>query len=88
MIDLLQIKSDSKVLEVACGTGRDSQLIEKRLGENGNLCLTDISGDMLSKAYKKLGNSKKNIFFATANAIHLPFPDNYFDSLFSFQFLF
>ena len=84
MIDLLDIKGNSKVLEVACGTGRDSILIEKRLNNDGQLCLTDISGDMLEKAYKKLENSKKNIFFSTANAIHLPFPDNYFDALFSF----
>ena len=84
MIDLLEIQKESKVLEVACGTGRDSILIEKKLGPQGQLCLTDISQDMISKAYNKLQDSEKNIFFATANAIHLPFPDNYFDSLFSF----
>ena len=83
MIDLLNIKGNSKVLEIACGTGRDSKLIEKRLNSDGELCLTDISGDMLSKAYKKL-NHKKNIFFCTANAMHMPFPNNYFDSLYSF----
>ena len=39
---------------------------------------------MLLKAYKKLHEKDKNIYFALANAIHLPFPDNHFDALYSF----
>ena len=42
-IDKLKIKSDSKILEVACGTGRDSELIAKRLDSRGKLVLQDIS---------------------------------------------
>ena len=84
MIDKLELAGDSKVLEVACGTGRDSVLIDQRLNQEGQLCLTDISYDMINKAYQKLENSSSNCFFGLANALHLPFPTNYFDALYSF----
>jgi ubiquinone/menaquinone biosynthesis C-methylase UbiE len=84
MIDLLELKEDSRVLEVACGTGRDSVLIAKRLGRDGQLYLTDISPDMLTKAAEKLKNSNKETHFCVSNAMHLPCPDNYFDAFYSF----
>ena len=84
MVELLDLKSDSNVLEIACGTGRDSQLIEKRLGERSELHLTDISLDMISRAKKKLPVDNDKIFYCLSNAMHLPYPDNYFDALYSF----
>ena len=58
MINKLQLSSQSKVLEIACGTGRDSVLIEKRLDANAELWLADISYDMIRMAKEKLKNSK------------------------------
>ncbi|MCU7835987.1 MAG: methyltransferase domain-containing protein [gamma proteobacterium symbiont of Taylorina sp.] len=84
MIDLLELKVTDKVLEIACGTGRDSELIAKKLGKKSELHLTDISLDMISTAKHKLENSKNNINYCLSNAIHLPYPDNYFDALYSF----
>ena len=52
MIDLLELKNDFKVLEVACGTGRDSVLLDKRLSNKAELHLTDISFDMIKKPGK------------------------------------
>ena len=84
MIDHLNLQPDFKVLEIACGTGRDSILIADRLDKSAELWLTDISHNMIHSAKTKL--EEKNIIskFAVSNAIHLPCPDNYFDAIYSF----
>ena len=84
MIDLMELKEDYKVLEVACGTGRDSILIDSRLGVNSELHMTDISLDMLKKAEKKLTISQSKTVYCLSNAMHLPYEDNYFDAFYSF----
>tara|TARA_Y100000389_G_scaffold152542_1_gene152578 strand:+ start:5125 stop:6105 length:981 start_codon:yes stop_codon:yes gene_type:complete len=84
MIDLLHLKNDFKVLEVACGTGRDSVILDKRLSDKAELHLTDISFDMIKKAKKKLEKSNSQIFYSLSNALHLPYPENYFDAFYSF----
>jgi ubiquinone/menaquinone biosynthesis C-methylase UbiE len=71
------MKAGDKVLDVCCGTG--SQVIE--YGRRGIIAIgIDISPRMLSAA-KRNGIKQKvmDISFQLANAIHLPFPDNYFD---------
>lgn len=83
-IDKLKLKSSSKVLEVACGTGRDSELIAKRLSGKGELHLQDISQDMMQRCYKKLKKLKIKKTFALSNACYLPYPDQYFDAVYSF----
>jgi ubiquinone/menaquinone biosynthesis C-methylase UbiE len=86
MIDLLKIKKDHKVLEVGCGTGRDSEKIASELGESGELFLQDISYEILKIAVEKFSERKfqPKIEFALANGYYLPFKDNYFDSAFHF----
>jgi ubiquinone/menaquinone biosynthesis C-methylase UbiE len=84
MIDKLQLKADSKVLEIACGTGRDSVLLESRLGNSGELHISDISEDMLLVAIDKLKTSENFSSACIANALYLPYPDNYFDAFYSF----
>ncbi|HTF03196.1 MAG TPA: methyltransferase domain-containing protein [Bacteroidia bacterium] len=83
-IDKLNIKSSGKVLEVACGTGRDSELIAKRLSGKGELHLQDISRDMMQRCYNKLKKLKIKKSFALSNACYLPYPDQYFDAVYSF----
>lgn len=83
-IDKLNIKSDAKVLEIACGTGRDSELIAKRLGKNGQLVLQDISPAMLKVCQNKLEKTDLDKVFCISNAAYLPFPDHYFDAVYSF----
>jgi ubiquinone/menaquinone biosynthesis C-methylase UbiE len=84
MIDLLGLSKDSKVLEVACGTGRDSVLIAKRLGKNSKLFLTDISYDMLRFTKRKFSEACIDVEICMSNAMNLPCPDNYFDAVYSF----
>lgn len=83
-IDKLGIGAGSKVLEIACGTGRDSALIADRVGASGELHLQDLSSDMMRVCRKKLGDHPAVASFALANALHLPYPDNYFDAVYSF----
>jgi ubiquinone/menaquinone biosynthesis C-methylase UbiE len=83
-IDKLNLKSNSKVLEIACGTGRDSLLLAKRLSKEGELHVQDISEDMISRCYEKLKDLPLKKSICLSNANYLPYPDNYFDALYSF----
>ena len=83
-IDKLNLKSDSKVLEIACGTGRDSELIAKRIGKGGQFVMVDITPGMLHVCREKLSAVDINKEFCVANAAYLPFPDKYFDAVYCF----
>jgi ubiquinone/menaquinone biosynthesis C-methylase UbiE len=83
-VKLLTLKPNSRVLELACGTGRDSENIASELDETGQLFLQDISLTMLLNCQKKLAGVSVPVEFSTGNACYLPFPDRYFDAVFSF----
>jgi ubiquinone/menaquinone biosynthesis C-methylase UbiE len=83
-IDKLNITPGSKVLEIACGTGRDSILIADCVGSEGELHLQDICADMMRICQKKLLDHPAVASFTLANALHLPYQDNYFDAVYSF----
>ena len=83
-VSLLNLKPGSSVLELACGTGRDSEFIANELGTTGQLYLQDISRSMLLQCKRKLSGVSVPVEFVVGNACFLPFPDNYFDAVFSF----
>ena len=83
IINKLKIKKNFKILEIGCGTGRDSIFIEKKLGPKGKLYLQDISEKMMIVCLKKFENNKKIIPFIS-NSDKLPFRDNYFDAIYNF----
>lgn len=84
MIDLLNLRETSKVLEISAGTGKDSELIINNLGKNGELWLLDISPDMLKRARSKLNKYPASTNLAIGDACALPYVDNYFDALYCF----
>lgn len=49
-IDLLDLSPEDTVLDVACGTGRNHELIERRIGTVGRLVGVDRSPRMLGCA--------------------------------------
>jgi ubiquinone/menaquinone biosynthesis C-methylase UbiE len=83
-VDLLALKKGDRVLDLACGTGRDSEIIAQRIGDTGELFCQDISADMLRRCVSRLEPFSADKHFALSNACHLPFPDNYFDAVYSF----
>lgn len=85
LVDKLELSPSSVVLETGCGTGRDSEVIARRLGADGRLYLQDLCPTILAKAVEKLsGRFDVPMEFAVANGYYLPFPDNFFDATYHF----
>jgi len=83
LVDQLKLESDSKVLDLTAGTGRDSTNIIKAL-KNGELWINDIAESMLNIAKNKLSSTSCFKQYSVASACSLPYKDGYFDRLFSF----
>lgn len=74
------VKVGDKVLDIAGGTGDLAIEFRKKVGNNGQVILSDINAAMLNEGRKNLTN--KGIFgveFVQLNAQHLPFNSNTFD---------
>ena len=67
----------SIALEIAAGTGRVTRHIREHIAASAKLIATDISGDMLAEAKKKL--SHLDIEWQNTDAQQLPFSDNSID---------
>lgn len=83
-IDALELKKGDRVLDIACGTGRDSEIIAQRLGESGALFMHDIAPVMLRRCVKRMEKYELRKEFCISNAVYLPFADRYFDAVYSF----
>ncbi len=53
-IEMLNLQPGNNVLDIACGTGINFDLILKAIGEEGRLIGIDMSPDMLAKAQGKI----------------------------------
>lgn len=90
MINMLDLKPGARILEVGCGTGRDSYRLARRLDANGELFLQDLSPGMVHTCVKRMAEYDREMHFKCAlrysisNATYLPFPDNFFDAVFHF----
>jgi ubiquinone/menaquinone biosynthesis C-methylase UbiE len=84
MIDKLDLRPGSAVLETGAGTGRDSEIIARRLGTNGRLYIQDLSPSFLARNIERLRDTPVRVEPALANGYYLPFADNSFDACFSF----
>ncbi len=81
---LLNLTPGARVLELACGTGRDSEIIAGELDATGQFYLQDLSRGMLLRCREKLAGVSVPVEFSVGNAGYLSFPDSYFDAVFSF----
>lgn len=84
MVELLELRRGACVLEIGCGTGKDSDHILRRIGPEGLLFAHDLSMGMMTLAKRKLGNSLTPIEYGLSNAAYLPFADRTFDAVFHF----
>ena len=71
---------DGDVLEVACGTGVVTRRLRARLDPAVRLVATDLSGDMVAYARRKLGEPA-GVEWREADAVALPFPDASFGAV-------
>lgn len=90
MINMLDLKPGARILEVGCGTGRDSYRLARRLGSDGHLFLQDLSSGMVHACVKNMETFRERekfecaVHYSISNATYLPFEDNYFDAVFHF----
>ncbi len=79
VVKLSRAKSGDKILDCATGTGDLAIAFALKTGPNSEIVGTDFCSEMLDEAPAKAIASKVAIRFSVADAMDLPFPDNYFD---------
>lgn len=84
MIDKLDLRPGSIVLETGAGTGRDSEIIAQRLGAEGKLYTQDLSPLFLNKNIDRMRGATPQVEPAVANGYYLPFAENSFDACYHF----
>jgi ubiquinone/menaquinone biosynthesis C-methylase UbiE len=80
----LDVKAGEKILEIGFGTGGSLVSLVGLAGRTGKVYGVDLSTGMFRVAQGKL---KKNgilsrVELQCADAVHLPYPDNFFDAVF------
>lgn len=78
-IQIANVKRGEKVLDVAGGTADLSLAFAKRVGNTGQVWLTDINHAMLSVGRDRVVDKGHLLPVAQCDAEKLPFPDNHFD---------
>lgn len=80
MAQRVQKLNPSKVLEIACGTGRVTNHLLKVLSQDATLVATDLNPAMLSLA-KEMVRENAKIKWEVADSMALPFEDESFDCI-------
>ncbi|MBI2475182.1 methyltransferase domain-containing protein [Candidatus Uhrbacteria bacterium] len=71
-IDALELQQGDTVLDLACGTGLNHELLEKAVGTNGKIIAFDYSIEMLTAAKQRAVKHKwNNIIFMQGDAAEL-----------------
>ena len=78
-VEMSGVRKGGRVLDVAGGTGDLSSLFLSRVGENGEVWLTDINREMLDRGRDRLINAGHVMPALQCDAERLPLSDNYFD---------
>ncbi len=87
LVEKLELKTDSYVLEVSCGTGSNLPLIAEKVHAPGKIFALDISPTMIYFAQQKTKSKNitpNKITFVLGNALNLPFTDSTFDAVLHF----
>jgi demethylmenaquinone methyltransferase/2-methoxy-6-polyprenyl-1,4-benzoquinol methylase len=78
-IQISGVRTGERVLDVAGGSADLSRKFAKRVGNTGQVWLTDINNAMLRVGRDRMIDDGLAMPVAQCDAEHLPFPDNYFD---------
>lgn len=83
-LEALAVGAGERVLEVGVGTGHGLLALARRVGEGGRVYGFDLSSRMLEKSRRRLEGAglAGRVELAAGDAVRLPFPDGFFDSLF------
>ncbi len=73
------VRPGHRVLDVAAGTGDLARLFSRRVGDSGQVVLTDINASMLWRGRDRLVDAGIVIPAVQCDAERLPFADRYFD---------
>ncbi|MDR3086453.1 MAG: bifunctional demethylmenaquinone methyltransferase/2-methoxy-6-polyprenyl-1,4-benzoquinol methylase UbiE [Azoarcus sp.] len=78
-VRLAAVREGDRILDVAGGTADLSLAFARRVGQTGQVWLTDINHAMLSRGRDRLIDKGYALPVAQCDAEKLPFPDNSFD---------
>ena len=80
ILGIINLRKREKVLDIGCGTGKQSIPYKKIVGEKGLVIATDISAEIIEQAEKNAKEEKVKIQFLVHDT-NEPFnyTDNYFD---------
>jgi demethylmenaquinone methyltransferase / 2-methoxy-6-polyprenyl-1,4-benzoquinol methylase len=78
-VSLSGVRQGQRVLDVAGGSADLSRLFLDKVGDQGQVVLTDINNAMLRVGRDRLLDEGRATPVTQCDAEHLPFPDNYFD---------
>lgn len=78
-IDVAGVKAGDKVLEVGCGTGTLSLVIQETVGQSGKVHAIDAAPEMIERAQRKNKRAGKNVNFQVGLIDNIPYSDNEFD---------
>jgi demethylmenaquinone methyltransferase/2-methoxy-6-polyprenyl-1,4-benzoquinol methylase len=78
-VELSAVREGGRVLDVAGGTGDLASLFASRVGDSGEVWLTDINREMLERGRDRLIDAGRLMPVLQCDAERLPLPDEYFD---------
>jgi demethylmenaquinone methyltransferase/2-methoxy-6-polyprenyl-1,4-benzoquinol methylase len=78
-VEISGVSAGDRVLDVAGGSGDLSRLFAKKVGNTGEVVLTDINASMLAVGRDRLIDDGVFVPALQCDAEKLPFPDQYFD---------
>jgi SAM-dependent methyltransferase len=83
LMDTMAPPADGRILDVGCGTGALDRLLAARLGTAARIDAIDVNPFLLSEAAELAREFSERIKFTPGSALHLPFPKETFDCVFS-----
>jgi len=78
-VEISGVTAGDRVLDIAGGSGDLTKLFAKKVGNTGEVVLTDINASMLGVGRDRLLDAGLNMPVTQCNAEHLPFTDESFD---------